>query len=108
MDERIRHGRPAGHSQTGRRLFGHLASGGARVLAAGASDWVVYPQVGRYPTDEAYFLHHIIATIAAELTLHPELDAGAVAAWVTLRHAQITRGVLVFQAHQLDFLGRAS
>src|SRR4029077_10942818 len=43
MDERIRYGRPAGESRTGRHLFHHLRDGGAPALAAGSSDWVVYP-----------------------------------------------------------------
>ena len=41
MDERIRYGRPAGESRTGRRLFHHLRAAGAPALAAGSSDWVV-------------------------------------------------------------------
>src|SRR5262249_54135864 len=37
MDERIRYGRPAGESRTGRRLFHYLRDAGAPALAAGAS-----------------------------------------------------------------------
>jgi len=108
MDERVRYGRPAGDSKTGRRLFGHLASAGAPVLAAGASDWVVLPREGRYEADEAYFLHHIIFTIEEELKKHPEIDSGALAAWVALRHAQIEAGQVVYVAHQLDVIGRTA
>src|SRR5258708_28533939 len=64
MDERIRYGRPAGESRTGRRLFHHLRDAGAPALAAGSSDWVVYPAPdGNYPADEAYFLRSILNTI---------------------------------------------
>ena len=42
MDERFRYGL-AGESRTGRRLFHHLRDAGAPALAAGSSDWVVYP-----------------------------------------------------------------
>jgi len=106
MDERIRHGRPAGHSQTGRRLIRQLASAGGRVLAGGSSDWVVFADAGRYPSDEGYFLHAIISTIAEELARHPELEPVEVADWVSVRHEQIERGDLVLLAHQIDVVGR--
>ena len=48
MDERVRYGRPAGESRTGRRLFGHLRAAGAPPLAAGSSDWVVHGRPGRH------------------------------------------------------------
>ena len=35
MDERVRYGRPAGDSRTGRRLFHYLRAAGAPALAAG-------------------------------------------------------------------------
>src|SRR5579864_3474901 len=64
MDERIRYGRPAGESRTGRLLFHHLRNASAPVLAAGSSDWVVHPaRDGSYPADEAYFLRMILDTI---------------------------------------------
>jgi SAM-dependent methyltransferase len=106
MDQRVRHGRPAGDSKTGRRLFAHLERAGAVVLAAGSSDWVVFPERGRYTGDEAYFLHHIIDTISGSLSVKPELDGAGLAAWVDLRHQQIEGGQLCYIAHQLDFLGR--
>ena len=46
MDERVRYGRPAGDSRTGRRLFHYLRAAGAPALAAGASDWVVKRRPG--------------------------------------------------------------
>src|SRR5579859_6304276 len=63
MDERVRYGRPAGESRTGRLLFHHLRNASAPVLAAGSSDWVVHPaRDGSYPADEAYFLRSILGT----------------------------------------------
>ncbi|HEX9883195.1 MAG TPA: methyltransferase, partial [Desulfobaccales bacterium] len=59
MDQRRLADQPAGDSRTGRRLFGHLKAAVARVLAAGSSDWVVFPGEEGYPGDEAYFLHFI-------------------------------------------------
>jgi SAM-dependent methyltransferase len=106
MDTRIIAGALSGDSRTGRHLFSHLQHAGARVLQAGASDWVVFPQQGRYPADEAYFLHFIIHTIRTALTGHPELDEKQFAEWIAERHAQVDRGELVYIAHQIDILGQ--
>jgi hypothetical protein len=105
MDERRVQGRPSGSSRTGRRLFEHLKAAGATVLAAGSSDWVVFPGPDGYPGDEAYFLHFIINTIHQALEGHPELPAAAFRAWVSERHSQIQRQELIYLAHQLDFFG---
>ena len=106
MDERVRYGRPAGDSRTGRHLFAHLSQAGATVVCAGSSDWVVHASAGRYGADEEYFLHHIVYTIDQELQKHSEIDRDALARWVELRHDQARRGELVYVAHQLDFVGR--
>jgi hypothetical protein len=106
MDERVRDGRRTGDSKTGRRLFSHLARVGARVLAAGASDWVVHPTSAGYPADEAYFLRQILNTIAQELGSHAEIQAPVLAAWTEARKRQLERGELHFIAHQLDYCGQ--
>jgi SAM-dependent methyltransferase len=106
MDQRVRYGRPAGHSRTGRRLFHQLTTAGAVVLAAGASDWVVHARDARYEADEAYFLHHIVQTIDDALQARADVDRGTLATWVALRHSQIEGGQLVYLAHQLDVVGR--
>lgn len=97
-------GPPGGERRWGRHLFGHLQAAGATVLAAGASDAVVYPQGGGYPGDEAFFLGGVLDIVAAELgarhapdRLHP---------WLALRRQQLDRAELVYIARQLDFLGR--
>jgi SAM-dependent methyltransferase len=105
MDTRRFQGRASGSSLTGRRLFGHLKDAGARVAAAGSSDWVVFPGPDGYPGDEAYFLHTIIDTIGRALYGHPELAASRFQAWVARRHRQIESQELIYVAHQLDFLG---
>jgi len=105
MDERLTAGRPSGDSHTGRHLFHHMQNAGIHVLDAGASDWVVIPQAGSYPHDEAYFLHFIIHTMEGALRHHPDLDSARFATWIAARHAQIERGQLVYIAHQLDYLG---
>lgn len=100
--------RPSGgDSQTGRHLFSHLQSTGAEILAAGASDWVVYPFHGRYPADEAYFLKFILRFFEESLRGQPELDSRALAHWLEARRAQIERGELTYIAHQMDFLVRS-
>ena len=105
MDQRIIDGRPSGNSQTGRNMFSKIQDAGGELLAAGSSDWVVFPGKERYPADEAYFLHFIIHTIQQALQEHPELDSTLFEAWIAQRHAQIEAGTLVYIAHQLDFLG---
>ncbi len=99
--------RPSGgDSRAGRHLFSHLRQAGAEVLAAGASDWVVYPRNGQYPAQEDYFLHFIMHFFEEALSGHPELDQAAFGNWLMERRAQINRGELVYIAHQLDFLAR--
>lgn len=105
MDERVVDGQPSGDSRAGRHLFTHLRNAGAQVLAAGSSDWVVFPGPGGYPADEAYFLHAILYTVESALRGHPELDAARFAAWATARHEQVERAELTYIAHQLDVLG---
>jgi len=105
MDTRRCQGRPSGSSLTGRRLFGHLKEAGARVLAAGSSDWVVFPGPDGYLGDEAYFLHFIIDTIGRALGENPELDRGRFQAWIAARHRQIEARELLYVAHQLDVMG---
>jgi len=106
MDERMTDGHSSGDSQAGRHLFTQLQDAGARLLAAGASDWVVFPRAGKYPSDEAYFLHFIIHTLNSALAGLPELDQQRFERWIAARHRQIELGELVYIAHQLDFVGQ--
>lgn len=107
MDERVRDGKPAGDSKTGRRLLQLLPETGASLESAGSSDWVVFPGKQGYDGDESYFLHHIVHTIASALEGHGELDRQQFEAWVRSRHEQIDRVQLCYIAHQLDVFGRA-
>jgi len=110
MDERIRYGRPAGESRTGRHLFHHLRDAGAPALAVGSSDWVVCPAPdGSYPADEAYFLRCILNTIRDALRdRHDRVKPADLADWLAERGRQLAAGELVYIAHQLDFVGRSS
>jgi SAM-dependent methyltransferase len=107
MDQRLHRGRPTGGSRTGRLLLQEIPRGGARLLGAGSSDWVVLPVDGGYPGDEGYFLHHILHTIETALGGSPNIDAAAFAAWMDARRAEIDRGELIYMTHQLDVFGRA-
>ena len=109
MDERIRYGRPAGESRTGRLLFHYLRAAGAPALAAGSSDWVVYPaRDGDYPADEAYFLRSILSTIQNALRSREDrVEPAELTDWLAVRGRQLDAGELVYIAHQLDFAGRS-
>jgi SAM-dependent methyltransferase len=109
MDERVRYGRPAGESRTGRHLFHYLRAAGAPALAAGSSDWVVSAgPAGNYPGDEAYFLRSILNTIQNALrNRQDQVDPADLADWLAERRRQLAAGELVYIAHQLDFAGRS-
>ena len=106
MNQRIASGKIFGDSCTGRHLFANLQACGNEVLDVGSSDWVVFAGPHGYLEDEAYFLHYIIHTVQAALDGHPDLDPALLASWIRERHNQIEQGILVYIAHQLDFLGR--
>jgi SAM-dependent methyltransferase len=105
MDTRRRQGQPAGSSVTGRQLIRRLRDAGVHMVAAGSSDWVVFPGPDGYPREEAHFLHFIIDTIGRALHRHPELDASRLESWLTQRHRQIDAAELIYIAHQLDVMG---
>jgi hypothetical protein len=109
MDERIRYGRPAGESRTGRRLFRYLRAAGAPALAAGSSYWEVSAAPdGNYPGDEAYFLRSILSTIQNALRNRQDwVEPADLADWLAVRGRQLAAGDLVYIAHQLDFVGRS-
>jgi hypothetical protein len=105
MDDRVRYGRSAGESRTGRHLFGHLRAAGVPALSAGPSDWVVMAGPdGTYPDDEAYFLETIVQTVQDALA-GPAAPAG-LTDWLADRRRQLAGGELVYLAHQLDVAGR--
>jgi hypothetical protein len=95
-----------GDSRAGRHMFSHLRQANAKVLAAGASDWVVHAVDGKYPDDEAYFLQFILHFFEESLSAHPNLDKQAFSDWLSKRRKQIEDGELVYIAHQMDFLAK--
>ena len=102
MDKRV----TGGDSKSGRHLFEHLRNAGAKILEAGASDWVVHAKDGKYPEEEAYFLQFILHFFEESLMGHEELDVNAFSNWLEKRRAQIESGELVYIAHQMDFMVR--
>lgn len=105
MDERETDGQPSAGSRAGRSLLAQIPAAGGEIVAAGSSDWVVLPRSGRYPADEAYFLHHILHFFETSLTGRAEIDPARLAAWLDRRHAQIDAGELIYIAHQIDVCG---
>ncbi len=93
-----------GDSRAGRHLFRHAREAGAKILAAGSSDWVVHAINGKYPADESYFLQVILSFIEESLTGCFEQDPVVFSNWLKQRRAQIDSGELVYIAHQMDFL----
>ncbi|WP_458207585.1 class I SAM-dependent methyltransferase [Haladaptatus sp. NG-SE-30] len=95
-----------GSSRAGRRLLAGLRAQDAQVLAAGSSDWVVFPRNGSYPADEQVFLDHILETIDGVLAGHPDLDSRGFSDWLATRRRQLADAELTYIAHQLDVLAK--
>lgn len=99
--------KPGGSSRAGDDVLERLrAMSGVDLLAVAGSDWVVRPDDGGYPGDEAYFLRHILDTVESAVgemggETFDELDP-----WLAQRRQQVDAGELVYLTHQLDFLGR--
>jgi hypothetical protein len=104
MDERITAGVHSGDSRCGRHLLSLLPRCGYSIVEAGASDWIVIPRGGDYPADEAYFLECILAFFEESLSVRPEIGKAELTRWLGLRREQLTRGELIFMAHQVDVL----
>jgi len=102
MDKRA----TGGDSKSGRHLFEHVRNAGAKILEAGASDWVVYAKDGKYADDESYFLHFILHFFEESLKGNAGLDENEFSEWIKKRREQIERGELTYITHQMDFLVR--
>ncbi len=108
MDDRRAGGQVTGGSRTGRRLYHQLRDAGWKVLAAGASDWVVHPVNGSYRADEAYFLNHLLHFLEETLAGHAGLEPDVFQGWLAARRRQIESADLFLVVHQLDYLARWS
>lgn len=92
-------------SRAGRHTLAKLSSLGGEIVTVGSSDWVVIPGTDGYPSDEDYFLHHILHLIEDGLRDDPTLDSARFMDWIDTRHRQVGDAQLVYIAHQLDILG---
>ena len=104
MDERMTGGERSGDSRCGRHLLTLLPRCGYRIMAAGSSDWIVHPSNGEYAADERFFLSCILGFFEESLSARPELDRTTLDRWLRARREQLSSGVLVFMAHQVDVL----
>lgn len=106
MDSRQVGGLPSGDSRTGRRLINDLVEAGLPVLAAGSSDWVVYPGAMGYPPDDRTVIENVLDTIEENVTGGPDLPAAELQRWLQNRREMVAAGRLIFIAHQLDVLAQ--
>ena len=104
MDEQKTNGQKVSGTKVGRNLFSYLQNAGARIVASGSSDWVVFPKEGGYTDREDYFLRCILDTVSQTLRNQVDYDIDS---WLATRYQQITDRKLVYIAHQLDFFGIA-
>ncbi|MCG6536524.1 MAG: class I SAM-dependent methyltransferase, partial [Syntrophales bacterium LBB04] len=95
-----------GRSSTGRRILACLFELDVPILAAGSSDWVLYPGRQGFSPEESYFLRFIIETVGRALVGKCDLDGATLGGWLEKRHTMVENGQLIYIAHQLDVLGR--
>jgi hypothetical protein len=102
--------KPGGDSRAGDHAFELLhARSDATTLDVAGSDWIVRPDGGTYPADEAYFLSYILDTVEAavgELDRDDDLSDAVLEDWIARRRGQLAAGDLAYHTHQLDLLAR--
>jgi hypothetical protein len=98
--------KPGGCSRAGDEVFARLQrSDGVTVDAAG-SDWVVAPDDGTYPADEAFFLRYILDTVEDAVGEITDDEFEPLEQWLRCRRNQLDDRELLYLTHQLDVLGR--
>jgi len=101
--------KPGGNSQAGGDVLTAVQRmERATLLDAGGSDWIVRPIDGEYPSDEAYFLRHIVDSVESAVGELAGEDLPELNDWLDQRRAQIDDGELLYLTHQLDVLGRVN
>lgn len=96
---------PAGGSRTGTLLLRSLQRGGFTLLAAGPSDWTIFPAGNGYHKGEEFFLNCLLSMMYREGRL--SLLAGSrLDRWLTCRRRHIDEEKLGLLTHQIDVLGR--
>jgi hypothetical protein len=93
----------------GRDLVAALRAAGLEVLAAGASDRIIFAGAdGRYPADEATVLRAALAGLETALSNDPAVEPGCFDAWLADRRAQVERGELIWIERRIDVLARVA
>lgn len=100
------HGTMRRRGRTGRLLVHALEIRGTEILDVACSDWIVRPQDGRYPGDEAFFLRFLLETVRG--ALDGRVPEPLLRAWVSARRQHLRDGELILIAHQLDVLAKRS
>ena len=102
--------KPGGDSRAGDHALDRLhGRSDATMLGVAGSDWIVRPDGGTYPADEAYFLSYILDTVEAavgELDRDDDLSDAVLEDWIARRRGQLAAGDLAYHTHQLDLLAR--
>ena len=88
----------------GRKLLTVLPREGMSVIEAGSSDWILMPREGSYPEKEGEFLKAILSMVDG--AVEQQIEEEERKRWLTRRLEQLSRGELVYIAHQLDILAR--
>ena len=91
-------------SRTGRHLLSLLVGSSWEILAAGSSDWIIYPPSDGYDGDTSYFLHYIINTVYEALLNKSNIDQARLESWINKRHEQVGNNTMQYIAHQFDYL----
>ena len=105
MKRNLKLGIPEGEYRSGRKLAPIWQSCGGKALSIGSSDWVIYPQDGKYREEERYFLKSILNFVVQSLRECCEIEPEETSRWIRERNRQLENGELFFVAHNLDFLG---
>ncbi|WP_455382756.1 class I SAM-dependent methyltransferase [Salinispira pacifica] len=93
-----------GGSRTGRALAGAVLRAGFDLAAIGSSDWVIFPEAGRYPARDADFLRYILAMIHGEALRNRRLAGRRLEHWYRSRREAVDAGILLLIVHQIDLL----
>jgi SAM-dependent methyltransferase len=107
MDQRsVGEGQVSAGSYAGRKLFHALRKNDFEIQAAGASDWFVFANQGKYPFDEAFFLEFMLRFFEDSVGKSGVVNENLFHAWLNRRREQVKHGTLMLVTHQYDYFAR--
>ena len=106
MDARSSEDKRQGGSRCGTELFSEIGRAGGQILESGSSDWVIFPGESDYSQDEKYFVECLVKTAVRAITEMSDFSEREVELWARRKLDQLQSKELIFQAHQLDFIGK--